>query len=212
MPRFIDTSTGDFVWKDDPNSTRYVILSHVWSRQGELSFRDVCGVQDKVSAEREMDPKLRQNETIFRLSPKLRDVCLRARHEGFALVWIDSCCIDKASSAELSEAINSMYSWYAAATLCYVFLQDVDADDDPHGESSQFRKSEWFTRGWTLQELIAPTLVIFYDKKGRLIGGKHGLAGVIEEITGHTIDTQSLRKARPKTKWLLPALSLWKPD
>lgn len=66
---------------------------------------------------------------------------------GFAYVWVDTCCIDKKSSAELNEAINSMYKWYERAAICYVYLSDVSGKED-------IAKSSWFTRGWTLQELL----------------------------------------------------------
>ena len=92
---------------------------------------------------------------------------------------MDTCCIDKTSSAELSEAINSMYAWYCDLAVCYVYMSDVDVslDEDPGGEGAgdtpsalqyrttlnRFGASRWFTRGWTLQELIAPSRRIFYD-------------------------------------------------
>ena len=103
---------------------------------------------------------------------------------GFHLIWIDACCIDKTSSAELSEAINSMYAWYASARVCYVYLADVSSHDDHHAENSQFRQSVWFTRGWTLQELIAPFKVIFLAQDWVAIGPKRDLVDLIEEITG----------------------------
>jgi hypothetical protein len=81
-----------------------------------------------------------------------------------------SCCIDKKSSAELSEAINSMYRWYQQSAVCYVFLADVSSDKPEI--KVQFKSSRWFTRGWTLQELIAPQNVVFYSKEWRILGTK----------------------------------------
>jgi hypothetical protein len=79
--------------------------------------------------------------------------------------WIDSCCIDKSSSAELSEAINSMFQWYRNSQVCYAYLVDVPTEVEDHwGEGSAFRMSEWFTRGWTLQELLAPDAVFFFNR------------------------------------------------
>jgi hypothetical protein len=101
--------------------------------------------------------------------------------------WIDSCCIDKSSSAELSEAINSMFKRYQNAQVCYAYLSDVtSAIDDPMITDSQFRRSQWFTRGWTLQELLAPQYVEFYNHHFVQIGTKSSLAMVIVEITGIT--------------------------
>ncbi|EJF57397.1 hypothetical protein DICSQDRAFT_69605, partial [Dichomitus squalens LYAD-421 SS1] len=100
---------------------------------------------------------------------------------------LDTCCIDKSSSAELSEAINSMFYWYRDADVCHVYLFDVD-DDDPQMPSSTFRSSRWHTRGWTLQELIAPRYVIFLSKSWHTIGTKVSLANVLTEITGIDLD------------------------
>jgi hypothetical protein len=101
--------------------------------------------------------------------------------------WIDSCCIDKSSSAELSEAINSMYKWYTNAQVCYVYLCDVDAHEDV---KSALRLSQWFTRGWTLQEILAPRIVEFYDRNWIEIGTKQSMSGSIAKITG--IDSDHL--------------------
>jgi hypothetical protein len=87
---------------------------------------------------------------------KIRDSCRKVAEEGFQYIWIDTCCIDKNSSAELSEAINSMYTWYKAAKRCYAYLADVSANVDVREKDSEFAKSKWFEKGWTLQELIAP--------------------------------------------------------
>jgi Heterokaryon incompatibility protein (HET) len=96
--------------------------------------------------------------------------------------WIDACCIDKASSAEVEEAINSMFCWYRNAAICYVYLADVsrlalDADGKPSQLlwESSFRKSRWFTRGWTLQELVAPASVELFSKEGEQLGNKRSL-------------------------------------
>jgi hypothetical protein len=97
--------------------------------------------------------------------------------------WIDTCCIDKSSSAELSEAINSMFKWYNDAEVCYAFLSDVNADEDPNAWPSSFRNSRWFTRGWTLQELIAPGVVYFYGAGWKQIGSRDTLLNLVVEIT-----------------------------
>jgi hypothetical protein len=98
--------------------------------------------------------------------------------------WIDTCCIDNSSSAELSEAINSMFRWYEKAEVCYVYLLDVpSAPEDPYLWNSVFRRSECFTRGWTLQELLAPYYVDFFDQSWNWIGSKSGLDGLIGDTT-----------------------------
>jgi hypothetical protein len=104
--------------------------------------------------------------------------------ETVQYVWVDTCCIDKRSSAELSEAINSMYTWYRNAITCYVYLNDVSCDNDT-GVHDAMRRSTWFTRGWTLQELLAPDTVYFVDRSWTtVLGTTQTLAGVISDITG----------------------------
>ncbi|TBU25371.1 hypothetical protein BD311DRAFT_501465 [Dichomitus squalens] len=119
-----------------------------------------------------------------KLSRKIREACKVARDAGHRYLWIDSCCIDKTSSSELSESINSMYQWYGRAKVCFAHLADVPAGEDPRAGQSAFRRSRWFTRGWTLQELIAPSAVKFLSQDWIAIGTKATLGYVIEEITG----------------------------
>ncbi|KAM5546170.1 hypothetical protein V8D89_000296 [Ganoderma adspersum] len=116
------------------------------------------------------------------LSPKIRDACAVARKNGYRYIWIDSCCIDKSSSAELSEAINSMYRWYRLAAVCYAYLADVPPGDDHHAEGSRFHASRWFGRGWTLQELIAPGWVEFLSEDWAPIGSKQSLVELVESV------------------------------
>ena len=91
---------------------------------------------------------------------KIYGCCKEAKALGFSYVWIDTCCINKDSSSELSEAINSMYAWYKNASVCIAYLSDVSFEN----MVGDFPKSEWFTRGWTLQELLAPYDVWFYSR------------------------------------------------
>ena len=103
---------------------------------------------------------------------------------------VDPVCIDKSNNTELSEAINSIFRWYRNATKCYVYLSDVSANDhdltNPSLQSWElaFRKSRWFTRGWTLQELLAPSSIEFFCSKGSLLGDKRSLEQQIHDITG----------------------------
>ncbi|PIL24717.1 hypothetical protein GSI_12603 [Ganoderma sinense ZZ0214-1] len=129
------------------------------------------------------------------LSPKIRDACAVARKNGYRYIWIDSCCIDKSSSSELSEAINSMYKWYSLSAMCYAYLADVPPGEDCQAEVSFFPMSRWFTRGWTLQELIAPDQVEFLSKDWASIGSKHTLVDLVESITD--IEYKALLKLRP---------------
>ncbi|KAI1796879.1 HET-domain-containing protein [Ganoderma leucocontextum] len=122
-----------------------------------------------------------------RLSLKVREACFVAHKYGHRLIWIDSCCIDKTSSTELSEAINSMFTWYASATVCYAFLSDVKSPrfhNERLVKRSRIGESKWFTRGWTLQELIAPRTVIFLSRDWQFLGTKSSLSDVIEAATG----------------------------
>jgi hypothetical protein len=141
----------------------YAILSHTWGNE-EITFQDIT--QQPLEM-------LRHREAFY----KVQECCAQARKDSYGYVWIDTCCIDKTSSAELSEAINSMFKWYQQASLCYVFLSDFDTTfsygftETSNGrvvrlESADisFFSSRWFTRGWTLQELIAPRCVRFFDK------------------------------------------------
>ncbi|TFK88150.1 HET-domain-containing protein [Polyporus arcularius HHB13444] len=195
--RLLDTSTARFRHIDNANQAPYAILSHVWDHaDGEQSLQDILEVheytqqtpRDAAVATEACPPAL----TI--LSAKIRGCCVFARVNGYRYAWVDTCCIDRTSSAELSEAINSMYEWYSQATICYAFLEDVDDSEDPRGPNSRFRRSKWFKRGWTLQELIAPAEVLFLSREWQILGTKDSLSDVIEEITG--IDRDILTHGR----------------
>lgn len=200
MPRFLDTFTGLFVWIHDAGNVPYAILSHTWRPQeegGEQSYEDVRRLQavvaelEKAARERSPASSGRNGDSVSSstilshpdLSPKIKGICRIAREAGYRLVWIDSCCIDKTSSAELSEAINSMFEWYSEADVCYAYLADVPDDEDPRLPDSMFRDSRWHQRGWTLQELIAPERVVFLSSTWRFLGTKTGLASTLEQIT-----------------------------
>ena len=154
------------VFDDIDTTPPYAILSHRWGPD-EVLFADLVSDGPKTGDR-------------FK---KLLGCCKRALRDGYAYVWIDTCCIDQKSSAELSESINSMYLWYSRSAICYAYLQDVTTSADPDSSESSFRKSVWFTRGWTLQELIAPSNVLFLTQSWRSIGYKADLAGTIQEIT-----------------------------
>jgi hypothetical protein len=128
---------------------------------------------------------------------KIRCCCALAASMGYRYVWIDTCCIDKTSSAELSEAINSMFKWYKYARQCFAYLSDVPrSDEKPDAANSAFRQSRWFTRGWTLQELLASSEVWFYNSEWDCIGDKRNMAELISSIT--CIESDYLNR----TKWI----------
>jgi ankyrin repeat protein len=149
---------------------QYAILSHTWGKE-EVTLQDV-----KMGKSMELEGY-----------QKVKNACSVAAANGFNYIWIDTCCIDKTSSAELSEALNSMFRWYEEAEECYAYLADVPPNSINRVASvigSNFRESRWFTRGWTLQELIAPLSVQFLDKEWQEIGTKLDLQQTISEITG----------------------------
>ena len=157
----------------------YAILSHTWS-DNESTFQDLQEIKRQCEESGENPRDL--------VPSKIRSCCIVAERDGFRWVWIDTCCIDKTSSTELSEAINSMFSWYSESEVCYAFLADVPSDDVVDAPDSAFRCARWHTRGWTLQELIAPIHLIFLsaDDSGQWtrIGNKTALAPLLHEITG----------------------------
>ncbi|KAI0440048.1 heterokaryon incompatibility protein-domain-containing protein [Xylaria telfairii] len=146
----------------------YAILSHTWLTDAEeVGFEDLLRYHEAVE---NGEPSIVDSIISRAGFRKIRDCCAKARQsDKLQWAWVDTCCIDKRSSSELSEAINSMFKWYRDAERCYVFLQDVTGpENDP-----SFRDSRWFTRGWTLQELLAPKLLSFYDREWQLIGTIH---------------------------------------
>ncbi|KAL8648661.1 MAG: hypothetical protein Q9226_005902 [Calogaya cf. arnoldii] len=154
---------------------RYSILSHTWGADDEeVTFND-----------------LREGLGRGKVGHKKIEFCgNQARKDGLQYFWVDTCCIDKANHSELSEAITSMFRWYRGAVKCYVYLSDVSArkrDNDAqtqHTWESAFRTSRWFTRGWTLQELLAPESVEFFSREEELLGDKKVLEQQLHQITG----------------------------
>ncbi|KAJ9614562.1 hypothetical protein H2200_002699 [Cladophialophora chaetospira] len=150
----------------------YAILSHTWKDE-EVTFSEI---QDHGKAS-----KLRGWQ-------KLVDFCKEAARHGMQWAWMDTCCIDKTSSAELSEAINSMFRWYKEAFVCYVYLENLHDPEDQSLTANTFAGARWFLRGWTLQELLAPNNVVFYDSGWHDIGTKASLKKDIARITGIDVE------------------------
>jgi hypothetical protein len=190
--RLLDTKTLELHEFFDNNIPKYAILSHRWEA-GEVSFQDVTQ---------------RRN----RQAPgwnKIKKFCAFACENRYKWAWVDTCSIDKTSSTELSEAINSMYKWYENSNTCFVYLCEVECEArdvlqlkyvrDERGwkagipvrdircsesTASALRKSQWFTRGWTLQELLAPKEAIFLDRYWRIFGSRGTLNGLVSSISG----------------------------
>lgn len=136
-----------------------------------------------------------------------------AAQEGHQYFWIDKCCIDKSSSTELSEAINSMFQWYMLSTVCYAYLADLDASpSDADAIVDQFRRCRWLTRGWTLQELIAPGKLIFLNRSWTSIGTRASLVSTIEaisEIPRHILASDAPHKSEnPNPLYYLSLVSV----
>ena len=166
-----DLSLTEFFGSEIP---KYAILSHRWGTE-EVTFKDLIDGTSKSKAG----------------YGKIQFCGKQAERNGLQYFWVDTCCIDKSNAVELQEAINSMFRWYQNAVQCYVYLSDVSTKKRKASDSSTeyawepaFRSSKWFTRGWTLQELIAPTSVEFFSKDQELLGNKRRLERQIHEITG----------------------------
>jgi hypothetical protein len=168
-------------YHDPRDIPQYGILSHTWGRDNEeVSFADLVNGtgRDKLGY------------------AKLILCGKQAAKDGLEYFWVDTCCIDKTSSAELSEAINSMFRWYHHATKCYALLSDVsttvpDSDTLSADVRASIRRSRWFTRSWTLQELLAPTAVEFLSVEGERLGDRAGLLQELHDVT--RIPTQALQ-------------------
>jgi hypothetical protein len=183
--RLLNAQTFEFEEFMNLKALTYAIVSHRWTDR-EVTLRDF--------------PSYLSGSQEGHGWTKIQHACQITRSDNFQWVWVDTCCINKDSSAELTEAINSMFQWYQRARTCYVFLQDVRDVNDPDNQSSsavirafsertafyedQFKKSDWFRRGWTLQELLAPRELKFFNSKFQCIGSRAELSGLIAEASG----------------------------
>ena len=192
----IDRRTRVLEFADD-ETTKYAILSHRWIDSTEVDYEEMVNLTKMDKEERD---EIRQRFGY----KKILDSCKQAKRDGYAWLWADTCCIDKRSSAELSEAINSMYRWYENSAVCYTYLHDVPGSLFPTAsDREKYAKGdgwpEWFSRGWTLQEMIAPSNVQFFNMDWQRLGDKRTLARTLRHITGvpEHILTDGLSGNRP---------------
>ncbi|EIW54526.1 HET-domain-containing protein, partial [Trametes versicolor FP-101664 SS1] len=188
--RLLNTGTLRIMHFPNPDThPPYAILSHVWQGD-EASYQDIHA--------------LRAHPNPLSVAPeKVRRFCAFARAEGYEWAWLDACCIDKTSSSELSEALNSMFRWYQDAVVCYAYLHDVPVPTDNTRMAlddleENFVGSLWFTRGWTLQELLAPRLLLFVSSEWTVIGTKHSWASAIHRATGIHLEVLTLFRSLHK--------------
>ncbi|KAK6067704.1 Regulatory protein AfsR [Seiridium cupressi] len=170
----------------------YAILSHTWgSNDHEVTFEDIA---TDTGREKKGYRKI--------------DLCGRqAANDGLQHFWVDICCINKSNATELQEAITSMFRWYRDSARCYAYLSDVHHNHlDSTAWVSAFRRSRWFTRGWTLQELLAPPSVEFFHKDGKRLGDRKSLASLSYEITNVPMDAL---KGRPLHEFSVDERMLW---
>ncbi|KAI0441448.1 hypothetical protein F4803DRAFT_418641 [Xylaria telfairii] len=196
--RLLDTDSLQVVEVRDDSVPDYAILSHTWGDE-EITIQDMQSAQFSIL----------KTQTAFL---KIQNSASLAKKDGHQYIWIDTCCIDKTSSAELSEAINSMYRWYERAIVCYAYLSDVEsqASENPLQQSSTFQRSRWFTRGWTLQELIAPKDIFFFARDWTYLGRKRAgdafsrllsfITGVDEGVLDGSITPDEISVAN-RMKW-----------
>ena len=172
------------------NIPPYAILSHTWGADS-----------DEVTLE-DLRTGAGKNKAGYR---KLQFCSDQVMADGLRYLWVDTCCIDRSSSAELAEAINSMFAWYRDAARCYVYLSDVSTAGSTSSTPSlplwmpAFQRSRWFTRGWTLQELIAPASVEFFSVEGQRLGDRSSLIQEIHGVTGISIKALQERLLRRLT-------------
>ncbi|KAK3934448.1 HET-domain-containing protein [Diplogelasinospora grovesii] len=171
----------------------YAIFSHTWGKdEEEVTFEEVmkCRGQDKAGVR------------------KIRFCGEQAARDGLQYFWVDTCCIDKPNITEFTKAIISMYRWYQNWRRCYIYLSDVSTMEQASSGAweAAFRKSRWFTRGWTLQEIIAPRSVEFFSSECQRLGDKNSLERQLHEITG--IPVEALRGA-PPTEFSIKERMTW---
>jgi hypothetical protein len=178
------------------HTPKYAILSHRWRKGEEVKFQDFPSLpkeqlrdfppQNPISLVPSSNPRNDQHNlsSIYKIAGACKEV-LESEDKTMRHIWIDTVCINQGDSQELSTSINSMFRWYQNAEVCYVYMFDVSWDCTNLASSrTQFVKSDWFRRGWTLQELLAPKKLKFFDRDWKVIGSKDDLVTEIMSATG----------------------------
>ena len=193
---------------NDDHPPPYAILSHTWSEDQEVTYDELVAGTGK--------DKTGYDKILFCVE--------RAAEDSIEYCWVDTCCIDKSSQQEVQTAINSMFRWYQGAAKCYAYLSDVQVSEEVSGAQAfpiswaqSFRQSRWFTRGWTLQELLAPAEVEFFSKEGKRLGSRISLEREVNEIT--KISIEALRGRRlselsidERMSWAVERTTMFKED
>lgn len=152
----------------------YIITSHRWFPEGEATYKDILKTKNTESR------GYKKIEKFCKFVKNTED----ERWSGCDWIWIDTCCIDKRSSAEVSESINSMFAWYSRARVCLAYLADVcPLSAGGKAVVSDLEQSEWFRRGWTLQELLAPSCVVFLNQEREVFGEKRSHSQTLMDVT-----------------------------
>lgn len=189
--RLLNATTHEFAEFYREQTPKYAILSHAWEQSQEITYQEWL----RPTAATSMKSGYR----------KIIATCAQALKDDYLWIWVDTNCIDKSSSAELSEAINSMYAWYRNARVCYVYLADIVAPGAEVGPNQhrQVRDSRWHTREWTLQELLAPRSLQFFALDWSPLGSRNDLISEIFEGTGTLlVEKLSIASAAKKMSWL----------
>ncbi|OAA58129.1 Heterokaryon incompatibility [Niveomyces insectorum RCEF 264] len=182
---FIDVSTTGLTYFNGPPD-RYAILSHRWADDDdkEVSYGEMT---DETFANMVDDVRLGEAGQFKEKHVSIQKVhgcCEQAKLDNIRYVWIDSVCIMSTNLVQRSQEMKAMYGLYENATICYAYLSDVPRIASPHFLSPNIGSSEWFKRGWTLQELVAPSKLIFYSRDWTHIGTRQELAAQVEQVTG----------------------------
>jgi hypothetical protein len=167
--RLINVHTLELEWFGGRTKPEYAILSHTWEEEEVI-------MAEMIEASKSPESTVRQKKGFA----KILKSCEITKGFGYNYIWVDTCGIDKSSSAELTEAINSMFKFYHQSAVCIVWLSDLKAHDDLVKDLGSCR---WFTRGWTLQELIAPKNLILFDQTWNRRGSKEECADILSGIT-----------------------------
>ncbi|QIX01517.1 hypothetical protein AMS68_007034 [Peltaster fructicola] len=190
--RLLNTTSFKFEWMVR-ETCEYAILSHRWIEEevgDEITFATLEHAKTN-------GPTSRQAASWS----KMEKACEQARNDRLKYIWIDTICIDKNDIQELGRSLNSMFDWYARAKICYVYLQDAKRTIQRAGTNYY---SEWFERGWTLQELLAPSEMVFYDMDWCRLGTRTELAPHLSNASKIDVDylkrPGSFREASVATK------------